>query len=80
MIKENPKIIMEIVKKIVEGLRALHKLRVVHRDLKPSNILIRLEEQRLGNPKVSIKLIDFSISKVISDRGVTILSDLFSPG
>jgi serine/threonine-protein kinase/endoribonuclease IRE1 len=71
---------MEIVKQIVEGLRALHKLRVVHRDLKPSNILIRLEEQRLGNPMVSIKLIDFSISKVISDRGVTFLSDLFSTG
>ena len=71
---------MEIVKQIVEGLRALHKLRVVHRDIKPSNILIRLEEQRSENPKVTIKLIDFSISKVISDRGVTFLSDLFSTG
>ena len=71
---------MEIVKQIVEGLRALHKLKVVHRDIKPSNILIRLEEQRSENPKVSIKLIDFSISKVISDRGVNFLNDLFSTG
>jgi serine/threonine-protein kinase/endoribonuclease IRE1 len=80
LIKEHPSIIMEIVKQIVEGLRALHKLKVVHRDIKPSNILIRLEEQRSGNPKISIKLIDFSISKVISDRGVAFLSDLFSTG
>lgn len=71
---------MEIVKQIVEGLRALHKLKVVHRDIKPSNILIRLKEQRSENPKVSIKLIDFSISKVISDRGVNFLNDLFSTG
>ena len=71
---------MEIVKQIVEGLRALHKLKVVHRDIKPSNIHIRLEEQRSGNPKVSIKIIDFSISKVISDRGVIFLNDLFSTG
>jgi serine/threonine-protein kinase/endoribonuclease IRE1 len=71
---------MEIVKQIVEGLRVLHKLKVVHRDIKPSNILIRLEEQRPRNPKVSIKLIDFSISKVISDRGATFLNDLFSTG
>jgi serine/threonine protein kinase len=67
--------ISEILANVLEGLRFLHSVNVIHRDIKPANILIKLTEAGF-----SVKLIDFSISKVVSERGVDILADFFSTG
>ena len=71
--------IVDIVSQMVAGLEFLHSLKVIHRDLKPSNVLINLTEE-FGVHKITLKIIDFSISKVVADHGVNILSDLFSTG
>ena len=55
------KTILELCKKIVEGVKAIHEANVVHRDLKPDNIL--------ANNKGSVKIIDFGIA---SDPGIDI--------
>ncbi len=46
-----------LIKKIVEGINALHKAGILHLDLKPSNILISKEGD--------VKIADFSVSKNI---------------
>ena len=71
--------IVDIVSQRLAGLKFLHSLNVIHRDLKPSNILIDFTEE-CDIPKITLKIIDFSISKVLADHGVNILNDFFSTG
>ena len=49
------KIISEITKKILEGLKFLHENKIIHRDLKPENIL-------MSSDGSSVKIGDFGIS------------------
>lgn len=46
----------QILKEICNGLKILHDEKIIHRDLKPSNIMLTKTS--------SIKLIDFSISRI----------------
>ncbi len=46
-----PKLAIQLVKQVAEGLRALHQQDTVHQDLKPANIMIM--------PSGDIKLVDF---------------------
>lgn len=48
----------------------------MHRDIKPANILIGLTQ----DGKLILKIIDFSISKIISDPATEFLYDLFTNG
>jgi len=54
--------ILEIVKKVLKGLRALHALnpQVIHRDIKPSNIMI------CNNGDV--KIMDFGVSRIRTSK------------
>jgi tetratricopeptide (TPR) repeat protein len=51
---------IEITKEILEGLAALHALKVVHRDLKPENILLDAD----GVPKLA----DFGLARFIDEE------------
>lgn len=59
-IDENPKpdmeIVLSIVKKIIQGLRAFHRQEMLHCDLKPENIMIDEMSQ--------VKLIDFGSARI----------------
>lgn len=50
---------LKIFRKVCEAVSYAHSRLVVHRDLKPSNILV--------NQKAEPKLLDFGISKLLSD-------------
>ena len=54
------KIISEITKKILEGLKYLHENKIIHRDLKPENILMSFDAN-------SVKIGDFGISLWIKE-------------
>lgn len=60
--------IMDIFKKILEGVKALHNTiinqhGIIHRDLKPDNILI--------NDDKEVKIIDYGLSKIIDFSTIT---------
>ena len=60
-IKNLPKkIISQITKKILEGLKYLHENKIIHRDLKPENIL-------MSSDATSVKIGDFGISVWIKE-------------
>ena len=55
------KIIAQITKKILEGLKYLHQNKIIHRDLKPENILMSYDAN-------SVKIGDFGISLWINEN------------
>ena len=48
----------------VDALRAAHEVGVVHRDIKPENIFL----EGSGDQPTGVKLLDFGISKILSER------------
>ena len=54
---------LELFSKICSAVQHAHQKGVIHRDIKPSNVMITLHD---GKPVV--KVIDFGISKAISQR------------
>lgn len=59
-IQQHPKpdidAVVDIVKQIIQGLRAIHKMEMLHRDLKPDNIIITNDK--------TVKIIDFGSIKI----------------
>jgi serine/threonine protein kinase len=49
------------------GLLHAHRLKMVHRDIKPANIFIC---KAVGNAPETIKLVDFGITKLMTDKGL----------
>ena len=50
----------EILKQLCDGLKFLHSKKIIHRDIKPSNIMLTKNN--------SVKLIDFSISRIAKEN------------
>jgi len=55
-----PKIMKEILLKIIEGLEELHEMGWVHRDLKPANVVLREDP-------LEVRIIDFNYSMPVED-------------
>ena len=49
-----------IIREILSGLEAAHRLGVIHRDLKPENVMLLSEPSEAG---VQLKLLDFGIAR-----------------
>nr|DAD27262.1 TPA_asm: hypothetical protein HUJ06_028730 [Nelumbo nucifera] len=51
-------VISDVARRVLEGLKYLHGMKIVHRDIKPSNLLI--------NGKGEVKIADFGVSQVVA--------------
>jgi eukaryotic-like serine/threonine-protein kinase len=70
-----PEIAALIGVELASALSHAHSAGVVHRDIKPENVLIETGEGgaigAAGPPRVSVKLTDFGIAKILDAQGVT---------
>src|SRR5262245_8599938 len=62
-----PAIAAGYVRQACEAIAEAHELGIIHRDLKPANLF--LAKKRSGEE--SIKVLDFGISKLLEDTGIT---------
>ena len=68
---------LEIIRQVLEALRAAHHAGIAHRDLKPQNIMVRVDGY--------VKVLDFGLAKRMTagqtvDSQNTALTDLSLPG
>ena len=64
--------LMEVARRVCEGLEAVHSQNIVHRDLSPDNIILRH-----GAPSEAV-IIDFGIAKDTTPGAVTIVGNEFA--
>jgi len=64
------KLVQDICAQVGKALAAAHERGVIHRDVKPSNIMIKGDQPG----KVSAKVVDFGIAKVVTTSGGTDVS------
>ena len=66
-------IIQHIMRQIVDALYFIHSNNIIHRDLKLKNIMVNfdneIERANLNMMKAKVKIIDFGLSKQLSNNG-----------
>jgi serine/threonine protein kinase len=60
--------VSRIVFQIANGLFYLKQYGIIHRDIKPSNIMIVKDDKSQIKDNISIKLMDFGLSKIIGPK------------
>lgn len=66
-----------VLGQVCHAIAAAHDAGVVHRDLKPENIF--LAQARRAEVKVTVKVLDFGIAKLVADAGTTATAAIGSP-
>lgn len=72
-----PALAVDVAAAVLEGLASAHQRDVVHRDVKPDNVLLTRDWES-GEPG-SVKLVDFGIARIITDRQRTATGLLGTP-
>lgn len=72
-----PALAVDVAAAVLEGLASAHQRDVVHRDVKPDNVLLARDWES-GEPG-SVKLVDFGIARIITDRQRTATGLLGTP-
>ncbi len=62
-----------ILRQVLSALKHLHDKNIAHRDLKPENIIF------VNKSKLEIKLIDFGLSKILTERDTMMKTKLGTP-
>ncbi len=68
---------VDVAATVLEGLASAHQRDVVHRDVKPDNVLLSRDWEAGGTG--SVKLVDFGIARIITDRQRTATGPLGTP-
>ena len=55
--------VKKIMKNIILGLEAMHKLGLMHRDLKPENLMVKSSEE-----PHNVKIIDFGLAEYVANK------------
>jgi tRNA A-37 threonylcarbamoyl transferase component Bud32 len=63
--------IIDVLMQTLSALALAHELGIVHRDLKPENIMVLAGTDDEGKPADVVKVCDFGIAKITSDRSAT---------
>ena len=63
-IEKTNSLINKLSIQLIKGIHCLHKYGIIHRDIKNTNSLITMDETK----KITLKIIDFGLSKVIGFR------------
>ncbi|APR86123.1 Serine/threonine protein kinase [Minicystis rosea] len=74
----SPRMALAVAYEAAWGLAAAHEAQIVHRDVKPGNLFL----VNLGRGRTAVKLLDFSVAKVLPDSVATTLgrNGLGTPG
>lgn len=65
---------IDIFIQLSEALAFVHDGGIIHRDIKPDNIMLEPSGQALGAGHTLVKLVDFGISKIVTDDGYSLTS------
>lgn len=66
---------IDIFIQLSEALAFVHDGGIIHRDIKPDNIMLEPSRgQTLGSGQTLVKLVDFGISKIVTDDGYSLTS------
>lgn len=68
---------LDIAIQVASALHYLHSFSIVHRDLKSENILV-MNRITMENPRASVRLIDFGISRTTSEAESTFVTGTIS--
>jgi serine/threonine-protein kinase len=71
-VKASPVELLQLTRRLADGLRAAHALGAIHRDMSPDNVL--LEDGKLAQARI----IDFGIAKDLDPGAKTIIGDGFA--
>jgi len=66
----SPNEVMIVLHQTLQALQACHERGIVHRDLKPENLLVSPQ----GPQGITIKVIDFGLTKLLADQGAASLT------
>ena len=58
--------------KIADAINHAHRRKVIHRDLKPANILLEIDENDLAFDPSSVRVADFGLAKMVTDRDASL--------
>jgi hypothetical protein len=70
-------VVTGLLREICHALSAAHRVGVVHRDLKPENIFLATSQR--ASVHFTVKILDFGISKMVSDAKTTSTGAMGSP-
>src|SRR5688500_20185605 len=62
--RATPRELLAMFEPLCGALAAAHGAGIVHRDIKPSNIMVRTVSEGSAGGRISVKLLDFGISKM----------------
>ena len=68
----DPQLAVRLMAEVADALVAAHRRGVIHRDLKPENLLLgTVENPAPGEPALTVKVLDFGLSKMLDGVEIT---------